>query len=163
VRGSECSLDGPAYDGKCQLVSAEANFFAPILTPHKRVCLTSRSGAGLPLRNRLPDSLSDARLRRARGWHTSAIRFHCTNRTGASRGSACRCRADFPARRLSSLSIRRMTPQSPASDVDSAEFACKLLILPLFWRDGSFHPRGAGGREWPIGWISRSTLNWKPG
>jgi len=54
-------------------------------------------------------------------------------------------------------------PQSPTSDVDSAEFACKLLILPLFWRDGSFHPRGAGGREWPIGWISRSTLNWKPG
>jgi hypothetical protein len=54
-------------------------------------------------------------------------------------------------------------PQSPASDVDSVEFACKLLILPLFWRDGSFHPRGAGGREWPIGWISRSTLNWKPG
>ena len=55
------------------------------------------------------------------------------------------------------------SPQSPASDVDSAEFARKLLILPLFWRDGSFHPRGAGGREWRIGWISRSTLNWKPG
>src|SRR6202043_2864072 len=60
-------------------------------------------------------------------------------------------------------SIDRIGPQSPASDVDSAEFACKLLILPLFWRDGSFHPRGAGGREWRIGWISRSTLNWKPG
>src|SRR3984893_14134061 len=65
---------------------------------------------------------------------------------------------DWPARQPV-----RVEPQSPASDVDSAEFACKLLILPLFWRDGSFHPRGAGGREWRIGWISRSTLNWKPG
>src|SRR5882757_11055229 len=46
--------------------------------------------------------------------------------------------------------MRDEAPQSPASDVDSAEFACKLLIQPLFWRDGSFHPRGAGGgREWP--------------
>jgi hypothetical protein len=68
-----------------------------------------------------------------------------------------------PAEVAGDLSSYRETPQSPASDVDSAEFACKLLILPLFWRDGSFHPRGAGGREWPIGWISRSTLNWKPG
>jgi hypothetical protein len=47
------------------------------------------------------------------------------------------------------LSILRQAPQSPASDVDSAEFACKLLILPLFWRDGSFHPRGdeSGGSD----------------
>jgi hypothetical protein len=32
-------LDGPAYDDKCQLVPADANFYDPTLTPHKRLCL----------------------------------------------------------------------------------------------------------------------------
>ena len=56
-----------------------------------------------------------------------------------------------------------LAPKPRLAGRDSANSAMKSLILLLFCRDGRFHPRGGGERQWRIDWILRSTLSWKRG
>src|SRR5690242_296369 len=91
----------------------------------------------------IPDR-RDLRMRIEKDCHLiSVFVAHATRPRTGCRVEWSRC---SPA--TSPSTIASAAPQTPASNVDSAEFSCKLLILPLFCPDDRFHPRGAGGSEW---------------